>query len=58
MFLLINWLENEVLTGTMLNTCEWLLEINSDENVQELDTLIPTNQALCREMTSSKMLRG
>ena len=58
MFLLINWLENEVLTGTMLNTCEWLLEINSDENIQELDTLIPTNQALCREMTSSKMLRG
>ena len=58
MFLLINWLENEVLTGTMLNTCEWLLEINSDETVQELDTLIPTNQALCREMTSSKMLRG
>ena len=58
MFLLMNWFENEVLTGTMLNICEWLLEINTDENIQELDTLIPTNQALCREMTSSKMLRG
>ena len=54
----MNWFENEVLTGTMLNICEWLLEINTDENIQELDTLIPTNQALCREMTSSKMLRG
>ena len=54
----MNWLKNKVLTGTILNICEWLLEINTDENIQELDKLIRTNQALCREMTSSKMLRG
>lgn len=59
MFLLmVNSLEDKVLVGTLSNMCEWLPEINTDENIQDLDKLTPTNQALCKEMTSSKMLQG